>query len=152
GMHANELGRLYAVAYALVLFTWAESKERGLKLVLVATMAILAAALMLTFSRGAFLGFIVIHLLFVVWRLNLRTVCFMGLLLAGLLLLPVAVYERVSTGFGDGLNAITAGRIDGLWLPLLPEVLKSPFFGSGHESILWSTPMRMEGGTTVLLV
>jgi len=27
GMHANDLGRLYAVAYALLLFTWAESKE-----------------------------------------------------------------------------------------------------------------------------
>src|SRR6266581_1598886 len=30
GMHANELGRLYVVAYALLLFTWAESKELGI--------------------------------------------------------------------------------------------------------------------------
>src|SRR2546430_7797450 len=29
GLHANELGRLYEVAYALLLFTWAESKRPG---------------------------------------------------------------------------------------------------------------------------
>src|SRR5207245_6079458 len=32
GLHANDLGRLYAVAYALLLFTWAESKRPGLRL------------------------------------------------------------------------------------------------------------------------
>jgi O-antigen ligase len=152
GMHANELGRLYAIAYALLLFTWAESKDKGLKLMLAASMAITAVALMLTFSRGAFLGFLVVHLVFVVLRLNVRTVFFIGLLALGLVLLPVAVYERVSTGFGSGLNAIAAGRIDGLWLPLLPEVLKNPLFGSGHYSILWSDAMRLGGGGNVLLV
>ena len=152
GLHANELGRLYAVAYALLLFTWAESKQTGLKLVIAASMAVVALALMLTFSRGAFLGFLVVHLLFVIWRLNVRTMFFISLLALGLLLLPVAVYERVSTGLGSGLNAISAGRIDGLWLPLLPEVLKNPLFGAGHLSILWSEAMRMGGGTTVLLV
>jgi O-antigen ligase len=152
GMHANELGRLYVVAYALLLFTWVESKESGLRLVLVASMAVTAVALMLTFSRSAFLGFIVVHLLFVIWRLNVRTVFFIGLLVLALALLPVAVYERVATGFGGGLNAISAGRIDGLWLPLLPEVLKNPVFGSGHLSILWSHAMRADGGSTVLLV
>jgi len=81
-----------------------------------------------------------------------RTVFFVGLLAVGLLLLPVAVYERVGSGFGHGLNAITAGRIDGLWLPLLPEVLESPLFGSGHNSILWSEAMRLGGGSSVLLV
>src|SRR5262245_24275561 len=31
GMHANDLGRMYAVAYALLLFTWGESKDTALK-------------------------------------------------------------------------------------------------------------------------
>ena len=52
----------------------------------------------------------------------------------------------VETGFGGGLNAITAGRVDGIWLPLLPEVLKHPIFGTGHSSILWSEAMRNGGG------
>jgi O-antigen ligase len=151
GMHANELGRLYAVAYALLLFTWAESKEPGLRFVLLASMALVAMALVLTFSRSAFVGFILVNALYVLWRLDARTLIFALLLLAGALILPAAVYERAATGFGEGLNAVTAGRVDGLWLPLLPEVLKSPLWGSGHYSILWSEAMHRGGGATVLL-
>jgi len=153
GMHANELGRLYAVAYALLLFTWAESKEPGLKLALLASMGLVMLALIFTFSRSAFFGVIVVNVLFLLWRLNARTMIFAGVLATGaLFLLPEAVYERASTGFGEGLNAITAGRLDGLWLPLLPEIMRSPIYGSGHGSILWSEPMRASGGAGVLLV
>src|SRR5262249_40026328 len=35
GMHSNDLGRLYAVAYALLLFTWGETKDLRLKTVLI---------------------------------------------------------------------------------------------------------------------
>src|SRR5262245_12669933 len=38
GMHANDLGRLYAIAYALLLFTWGGTKSQALKTVLVFTM------------------------------------------------------------------------------------------------------------------
>jgi len=38
---------------------------------------------------------------------------------------------------------VSAGRIDGLWLPLLPEVLASPLFGHGLASILWSDAMQV---------
>src|SRR2546421_290756 len=50
GLHANELGRLYEVAYALLLFTWAESKRPGLRLVLLASMGWMIVAMVLTFS------------------------------------------------------------------------------------------------------
>ena len=60
--------------------------------------------------------------------------------------LPDAVYQRATTGFGSGLNAISAGRVEGIWLPLLPEILRSPIYGNGLWSILWSEAMRMEGG------
>ncbi len=138
-MHANEVGRLYAVAYALVLFTWAESKEPWLRLALLASMGLVVVALMLTFSRGAFLGFIVVNALFLMWRVNARTVAF-GALLAALALfaLPGAVYERITTGFGSGLDAISAGRVEGIWLPLLPEIARSPIYGNGLGSIMWS--------------
>ena len=127
GLHANELGRLYLTAYALLLFTWAESKDRGLKLALLASKGLVVVALMITFSRSAFVGFIVVNALFLLWRRNAKTLIFAGLLAAvALLLLPAAVYDRVTTGFGDGLNAITAGRTGSIWLPLLPEVLRSP--------------------------
>jgi hypothetical protein len=151
GMHANELGRLYAVAYALLLFTWAESRESGFRMVLLASMGLVVVALILTFSRGAFFGFIVVNLLFLLWRRNAKTLLFLGLLAAvAVFLLPGAVYDRVTTGFGSGLNAISAGRIDGLWLPLLPEIWRSPIYGNGLVSIVWSDAMRLGGGTYVL--
>jgi O-antigen ligase len=151
GMHANELGRFYAVAYALLLFTWAESKESGFRMVLLASMGLVVVALLLTFSRGAFFGFIVVNGLFLLWRRNARTLLFLGLLAAAaVFLLPGAVYERVTTGFGSGLNAISAGRLEGIWLPLLPEILRSPIYGNGLGSILWSEAMRREGGVTMI--
>jgi O-antigen ligase len=157
GMHANELGRLYACAYALVLFTWAESKSPGFRLALLASMGLVMVALVLTFSRGAFLGFILVNVLFLLWRRNAKTLILFGLLAACVLfLLPGEVYDRVTTGFGRGFgsgsNMISAGRIEFIWLPLLPELPKSPIFGHGLESILWSEPMRRGAGTTILAV
>ena len=156
GMHANELGRMYEVSYALLLFTWAESKESKLRFALFASMAPVVFALMLTFSRGAFLGFIVVNVLFLLWRRNLKTLIFGALLAAiALFLLPGAVYDRVTTGFGHGFGSgtdmISAGRIEHLWLPLLPEVPRSPIYGHGLGSILWSEPMRRGAGLAILV-
>ncbi len=151
GMHANEFGRLYLVAYALLLFTWAETKEPAARLGLAASIGLAAVALMLTFSRGSFAGFALVNVLFLLWRRNAGALVFFGLLAAvALFALPAAVYDRVQHGFGHGLNSISADRIDGLWLPLLPQVLRHPLFGSGLESILWSAPMRTGAGVSVL--
>ena len=157
GMHANELGRLYAFAYALLLFTWAESKTPGLRPALLASMGLVMVALVLTFSRGAFLGFILVNILFLLWRRNAKTLIVFALLAACVLFfLPGAVYDRVMTGFGHGFgsgsNMISAGRIEHIWLPLLPEIQKSPIFGQGLSSILWSDPMRRGAGVLILAV
>ena len=153
GLHANDLGRLYAIAYALLLFTWAEAREVPLRWVLLAAAGLTAAALVLTFSRGAFVELAVVSALYVLWRRSPRTVAAaVVVVIAALVLAPAALYERLSTGEGAGLDAISAGRVDGLWLPLLPEVLKHPLFGNGISSILWSEPMRTSAGHQVLPV
>jgi hypothetical protein len=161
GMHANEWGRLYVVAYALLLFTWAESKEYGLRIALLASMGLVVIALILTFSRGSFLGFIVVNVLFLLWRRNAKALIFFGLVGAvALFALPEAVYDRVATGFGGrpgsgfegGPDAVSAGRVDLIWLPLLPEVLRSPIYGQGLGSIVWSEAMRRGAGVTILAV
>ena len=36
---------------------------------------------------------------------------------------------------------MSAGRIDDIWLPLLPELFKSPLWGNGLNSIMWSYAM-----------
>jgi O-antigen ligase len=151
GLHANDLGRLYAIAFALLLFTWAEGKELPLRWVLLAAAGATAVALVLTFSRGAFVELAVVSALYVLWRRSLRTLAFAAVVgVAVLALAPAAIYERLATGEGAGLNAISAGRVDGLWLPLLPEVLRHPLFGNGLGAILWSEAMRRGAGQVVI--
>lgn len=144
GMHANELGRLYAVAYALLLFVWGENKDVGLRALLVATIGVLTLALLLTFSRGAFLGFVIVSALFLIWKFNARTLGIALLVAAvALPLMPGALWDRLSLGFGGGgdANMVSAGRIDEIWLPLMPEILGAPPWGNGLDAILWSKAM-----------
>ncbi|HET7198948.1 MAG TPA: O-antigen ligase family protein [Burkholderiales bacterium] len=141
GLHANDLGRLYAVAYALLLFTWGETRDLRLKGVLVVTMGVLTLALLFTFSRGAFVGFVIVNALFLLWKMNARTLGLALLLLPlALWLMPGAVIGRMSLGFGDGgdVNEVTAGRVDEIWLPLMPDLLHTPPWGNGLDSVMWS--------------
>jgi O-antigen ligase len=143
GIHANDLGRLYAVAYALLLFTFAQTERADLKMALLIAMVAVVVALTLTFSRGSFVGFIVVNLLFLISRRNaFGIIVFCMLAVAALFLAPGAVYERLSAGLDGNLNQLSAGRTEEIWLPLVPELLKSPFWGSGLMSITWADAMR----------
>jgi O-antigen ligase len=144
GIHANDLGRLYVSAYAMLLFAWAASAPGAPRALLAATLGLTVAALVLTFSRGALLGFMAVNVLFLAWRRSGRVLLAAALLaLAAPLLVPEAVFERLGMGFGEGANAVSAGRLEGLWLPLLPAVLESPVLGHGLGSILWSEAMQV---------
>jgi len=144
GMHSNGLGRLYAVAYALLLFTWGETKDLRLKTVLLFTMGILTVALVLTFSRGAMVGWVLVNGLFLVWKFNAKTIG-LGLLAvgAGMLIMPGAVVSRMSLGLAGGgdVDTFTAGRMNEIWIPLFPELFKSPIWGDGLDAIMWSKAM-----------
>ena len=147
GMHANDLGRLYAVAYGLLLFTWGETKDLTLKGVLVVTMGVLTLALLFTFSRGAFVGFVLVNALFLMWKLNARTLALALVVLAlAAWLLPGAVIGRMSLGFGEGgdVNAVSAGRVDEIWLPLIPDLLRTPPWGNGLDATMWSQAVRAD--------
>jgi O-antigen ligase len=147
GMHANDLGRLYAVAYALLLFTWGETKDARLKTILLVTMGVLTIALLFTFSRGAFVGWVMVNVLFLVWKFNAKTI---GLAIlaggAGLALMPGAVVSRMSLGLvgGGDVNEFSAGRVEEIWLPLLPELFNSPLWGNGLEATMWAKALWAE--------
>jgi O-antigen ligase len=143
GMHANEMGRVYAVAYALMLFTFAETTDNRQRVILLITLGLVVAALMLTFSRTAFLGFALVNIWFVLSRRSLKPTVLALLALALLLLaLPEAVWERMGSGSGNGINSISAGRVETIWLPLVPDLLNNAIIGRGLESILWSEALR----------
>jgi O-antigen ligase len=144
GMHANDRGRLYATAYAMMLFTCVETPDRRLRIALIATMVLLAVALILTFSRSAMLGFALVSVWFVLTRRNPAMLILAALAMAAMLaMLPDAIYERLSYGSNEGANAISAGRLDMIWQPLLPELANNPLFGNGIGSTMWMEPMRM---------
>ena len=147
GMHANDLGRLYAVAYALLLFTWGQTKDIRLKTVLILTMGILTISLVLTFSRGAMVGWVMVNALYLIWKFNARTAG-LALLAVGvaLLFMPGAVVSRMSMGLvgGADVNEFSAGRVDEIWLPLLPELFNSPIWGNGLDSTMWAKALWAE--------
>ena len=145
GAHANDFGRIFVTAYALMLFTWWESREPRARLALFIALGILGLGILLTFSRNAFLGFFVVNGLFLLWKFNMKKVGWALLgLAASAVFAPGAVYRRLSYGFDSGsVDDVSAGRVEGIWLPLLPETLKSPLWGHGLDSILWAEPMRI---------
>ena len=142
GMHANDLGRLYACAYALLLFMWDRSENMALKTTLMIAMALVVLALLVTFSRGAFFGFILVNIVYLITRRRVKTLLIAALAIpVALFFTPGAVWSRMTMGFGEGVNAISAGRVGEIWVPLMPTLLDSPLWGSGLGSIMWSTPM-----------
>jgi O-antigen ligase len=154
GAHANDFGRVFVTAYALMLFTWWETKDARARLALFIVLGILSLGILLTFSRNAFLGFFVVNGLFLLWKFNMKklALALLGTAVAAALA-PGAVYRRIMYGFDSGsVDTVSAGRVEGLWLPLLPEVMRSPIYGSGLGSIMWSEPMRSGGGANVLQV
>ena len=145
GMHVNELGLMFNMALSLALWCIFSRGSGGLRrLWLGCTIGLLTVGIALTFSRGAYLGFLT-----VVGYFLLRKRRF-DLLLLGLLALPVAimfmpqsVLQRASTGLGNGdVDAISAGRVNDIWRPLLPELASSPVVGQGLSSVLWSAAAR----------
>ena len=143
GLHANALGRLFAVAYGILLFVWWECKNPKLKTALFFTLGIAALAMVLSFSRGGFLGFFLVNALFLMWKFNARTVA-LALLAAAFVsvLAPEYLWNRLTFGFDADANAVSADRIEGIWKPLLPELWNSVFIGNGLGSIMWSKPMQ----------
>ena len=141
--HANELGRVFVTVYALMLFSWWETKNEKAKVAMFVALGIMTIGIVLTFSRNAFLGFFLVNGLFLLWRFQAKK---LGLAMLGAAVAaafaPAAIYRRLSYGFDSGsADAVSAGRIDGIWGPLVPDMLESPLWGTGLDSIMWSHAM-----------
>ena len=146
GTHANELGRIFVTAYALLLFTWWEAKHASSRLMLFAALGIICLAIVLTFSRNAWLGSLLVSALFVMWKFNAKKLALgLGALAVAIAIAPQAVWRRLTYRFDTGsADAVSAGRVEGIWQPLLPETLNSPIWGNGLDSIMWSDAIWSE--------
>jgi O-antigen ligase len=148
GLHANDLGRLYATAFGILLFTWDRTLPRKhpvLKTMLFLTMGIVCVALVLTFSRAAIISLILIGVIYVISRPTRKTFFFLALIVPAVALFtPGAIWYRMGMGVEEGATGMSAGRISDIWTPLLPQLIDRPFFGHGLQSALWAPAMRME--------
>jgi hypothetical protein len=144
GLHANELGLLLNTAMALALFSFAAVRRLALRLTLGILAAVLGLAVLLTFSRGAWLGTLAVigYLLFVRRNFILFGAALLLLPVAAMLM-PASVAERATHEMGsNNVDAVSSGRVDDIWLPLLPEIARHPLTGGGSGSILWSEAAR----------
>jgi len=142
GVHANDLGRIFAVAYALILFSWWEAKDPKYKAAAFITLGVAAFAMVLTFSRAGMLAFFLANGLFLLWKFNARSVALA--LVAGAIsmaLAPAYLWNRITFGWSANANTVSANRIEEIWLPLLPELWNSPVWGNGIGSVMWSEPL-----------
>jgi hypothetical protein len=145
GMHANEMSLLLNMLYALTLFSIREQERGALRNLLFGSAVLFGFCVLMTFSRGGFLGFALVNAIYFWKRLSIKTV--IAFLIVGACIGPFVaepILERALTGVQAGDRAaVTAGRLDGIWLPLLPYVLADPIFPHGSFSILWSPPVRL---------
>ena len=99
--------------------------------------------MLLTFSRNAFLGFFVVNALFLLWKFNAKKLALARARRLGIaaMLAPEAVYRRITYGFERGRErrvAPAASTASGS--RCCPRPLKSPLWGNGLGSIMWSAP------------
>ncbi len=144
GIHANELGFMFNICFALALFSFFYVEHAFAKICLGGLIGVLSIAIGLTFSRGAFLGYMMIlgYFLFTQrkFQMMVGVVC---IVVIGAFFMPRAIVERATTGVKTGdVKDISAGRVGEIWLPLLPETLASPLVGRGLSSVMWSDAAR----------
>jgi O-antigen ligase len=142
GMHANEVGLMANLGFAILLYTAAATARPLLRLTLFACAVAAVTTAALTFSRGAFVGLAIIvgYYLFTRRRTG-QFVLALSIIIGVALILPDAFVERAMTGLQtEDTQAITAGRLDTIWRPLLPTFWEAPILGHGLGSTLWATP------------
>ncbi|MEK9284620.1 MULTISPECIES: O-antigen ligase family protein [unclassified Bradyrhizobium] len=142
GMHANEVGLMANLGFATLLYTAAATVQPLPRLTLFACAVAAATTAALTFSRGAFFGLAIIvgYYLFSRRRAG-QFVLALSIIVGVALILPDAFVERATTGFAtEDTQAITAGRLDTIWRPLLPTFWEAPILGHGLSSTPWATP------------
>ncbi len=144
GVHANELGLMFNMAFALALFSFFYVERTLPRLLLGSIAVVLTITIGLTFSRGAFLGYMMVLAYFLFTQRKFQLMMgVVALVVAGAFLLPSAIVDRATAGVKKGdVKEVSAGRVDEIWLPLLPEVLSSPLIGRGLSSVLWSDANR----------
>lgn len=141
GMHANEIGLTMNMALAIAVSVAFCVRGWGARLAMICLTLMLLGTTFVTFSRGAFAGLATTLVYFILTWGGKKKMLLPLLVLAGsiMFLTPESMIKRSSYEASAGnLDDVSTGRVDEIWKPLIPDVLKSPLIGKGHGSLLWS--------------
>lgn len=145
GMHGNDTSSFFVAAYPLLLAQM--FKRRSWFLVLILVLELITIGIL--YSRGAYLSIILATIIFMILSQRKRMLpVAAGAFSLFVMFLPQTIIRRALTGLADNdLNAISAGRVSNIWLPLLNEYVSQPFkliFGNGRHAINYSA-VRING-------
>ncbi len=145
GFHSNEFGAILAIAYGLGLGMWDGTEDGRTRTLLGAMLGFTGIALLLTFSRGAYLAFAVTNVVVFMRGAPKKRAAFLVLLALLWMAAPAALVDRVGYGLtSKDVNEISAGRVENLWVPLLPDIAEHLWFGQGLQSIMWTDAQRFQ--------
>ena len=133
GLHANQFAVVLNMGIATTLFTALAAPRSTRRWVLLAAAMFLSMVLLLTFSRGGYLGFaVVLGAYFIYYRAGMKLLLGLVVLAAGLFFVPDAVVDRITLGLTHGrADNFSSGRLTDIWPALLEEALNSPVWGHG---------------------
>lgn len=151
GRHNNEASVMLLGAFAPALFMRPFVQGYMRRLCLGVAVMLLGAGVILTFSRGGFLGLVAVVGMYVWHFRRVRTLLVtLAIVATAAAFAPDAVYERMSRGLDetssiasvqDKGDELTAGRTY-IWEQLAPEILRSPLWGRGTLSTEWSNYVK----------
>ena len=147
GLHPNSYGMMLALASGPLLFLATGSGPKFSRLASVCALALVSVGLLLTGSRGATLAYLVILAVWVIRRRRFSDLLF---LIAFVVLMVIAVPDKVFDRLTLGLDDTQATRVDNMddpltkgriasWALLGPDILDSPLWGRGLGSVAWNT-------------
>jgi O-antigen ligase len=137
GFHYNTVGTILMLSVPLALNRALYKGKAWIVIFLV-----IVLALLMTYSRGAIIGATVGILISLYFekRVSVVTVAVISLLVLLDLFLAEPLQTLFSSGVESGdLSAITSGRIENIWIPLLQELSENPYrliFGYGLYGII----------------
>ncbi len=143
GMHNNNLADFYIAVYP-VLLAYAVSRK---SLLWGGGVILSLCAVGIIYSRSAYFVIVLCTLAFFVFTHRAKLLPWViGAGLVSLNFIPQTIIQRALTGLAENdVNAISAGRVDQIWLPLIREFMAEPLkliIGAGRYAIMGSDAFK----------
>lgn len=125
----NVLAGYLDVMICLALGVLAKTTEKNLRIVLIISIVMLAACLMMTYSRGAFLAIAIVFVIYGVLQ-DWRVLVLFSVVSAILIFNDETFFDRVTSIFTTTIDSSEGLRV-GIWVSTISMIADHPFIGVG---------------------